>query len=69
MCKIPYCVFDECTKNNNTAIQILANACAYENAVASGIDILDGGKHMINNNFLHPRPLFIICIFLTGKGS
>jgi hypothetical protein len=44
MYKIPYCVFDECTKNNNTAIQILANACACENAVASGIDILDGGN-------------------------
>jgi len=31
-------------KNNNTAIQILANTCACENAVASGIDILDGGN-------------------------
>lgn len=57
--KIPYCLFDECTKNNNTVIQILVSACAYQKAADSGIDILDGGNADHNHNFLHPYLLSI----------
>ena len=57
--KIFYCLFDECTKNDNTVIQILASACAYQKAADSWIDILDGGNTDHNYNFLHPHLLFI----------